>query len=101
MCSVKVKRRKYFGTEGVVLNKSFPRFQQKRNGTSERACSLMVTRALVAPQVLGSTPRGERISQDLTAFVLSVVGDVPVDSEASVVTSSILRICRYSLRRCS
>jgi hypothetical protein len=29
----------------------------------------------------------ERISQDLTAFVHSVVGDVPVDSEASVVTS--------------
>jgi hypothetical protein len=43
----------------------------------------------------------ERISQYLTAFVLSVVGDVPVDSEASVVISSILRICRHSLRRCS
>jgi hypothetical protein len=44
----------------------------------------------------------ERISQNLTALVLSVVGDVPVDSEAPVVdseapvvTSSILRICRY------
>jgi hypothetical protein len=33
----------------------------------------------------------ERISQDLTAIVLSVVGDVPVDSAAFVVTSSILR----------
>jgi hypothetical protein len=43
----------------------------------------------------------EQISQDLTAFVLSVVGDIPVDSEAPVVTSSILRICRYNLRRCS
>jgi hypothetical protein len=43
----------------------------------------------------------ERISQDLTAFVLSVVGDVPVDSEAPVVTSSISRICRHNLRRCS
>jgi hypothetical protein len=43
----------------------------------------------------------ERISQDVTVFVLSVVGDVPVDSEAPVVTSSILRICRHSLRRCS
>jgi hypothetical protein len=32
----------------------------------------------------------ERISQDLTTFVLSVVGDVPVDNEASVVTSSML-----------
>ena len=31
------------------------------------------------------------------AFVLSVVGDVPVDSGAHVVTSSILRICRLSL----
>jgi hypothetical protein len=30
------------------------------------------------------------------AFVLSVVGDVPVDSEAPMVTSSILRICRQS-----
>jgi hypothetical protein len=28
----------------------------------------------------------ERISQDLMAFVLSVVGDVPVDNEAHVVT---------------
>ena len=35
--------------------------------------------------------------QDLTAFVLSVVGDVPVDSEAPTVTSSISRICRLSL----
>jgi hypothetical protein len=34
-------------------------------------------------------------------FVLSVVSDVPVDSETPVVTSSILRICRLSLRRCS
>ena len=31
----------------------------------------------------------------------SVVGDVPVDSEAPVVTSSISRICRLILRRCS
>jgi hypothetical protein len=43
----------------------------------------------------------ERNSQDLTTFVLSAVGDVPVDSEAPVVTTSILRICRHSLRRCS
>ena len=33
--------------------------------------------------------------------VYSVVGDVPVDSEAPVVTSSISRICRPSLRRWS
>jgi hypothetical protein len=37
----------------------------------------------------------DRVSQDLTAFVLSVVGDVPIDSETFVVTSSILRICRF------
>jgi hypothetical protein len=64
----------------------------------------VVTRATVAPQVLGSTgfdSLRERIFQDLTAFVLSVVSDVPVDSEAPVVTSSILRICRLSLRKCS
>ena len=30
-------------------------------------------------------------------FVLSVVGDVPVDSGTPVVTSSISRICRLSL----
>jgi len=31
------------------------------------------------------------------AFVVSVVGDVPVDSRAPMVTSSILRICRLCL----
>jgi hypothetical protein len=68
---------------------------------------LVVTRAPITPQSpdntsdLGFDSPWERISQDLTAFVLSVVGDVPVDSEAPVVTSSILRICRHSLRRCS
>jgi hypothetical protein len=58
-------------------------------------------RAPVALGVLGSTPCGERIFQDLTAFVLSVVGVILVNGEAPVVTSSILRICRHSLRRCS
>jgi hypothetical protein len=33
----------------------------------------------------------------LMAFVISVIGDVPVDREALVVTTSILRICRLSL----
>ena len=33
------------------------------------------------------------------AFVLSVLGDVPVDSGALVVTSSILRICRLSISK--
>jgi hypothetical protein len=37
----------------------------------------------------------------LTTFVLSVVGDFPIDSETPVVTSSVLRICRFNLRRCS
>jgi len=35
------------------------------------------------------------------SVVHSVVGDVPVDSEAPVVTSLISRICWLSLRRCS
>jgi hypothetical protein len=39
----------------------------------------------VAPQVLGSTPRGS----EFLAFVLSVVGDVLVNSETPVVTLSI------------
>jgi hypothetical protein len=53
----------------------------------ERVSSLVVTRAPVAPQVLVRLPV-EGISQDLTAFVLSVVGDVPIDSETHVVTQS-------------
>jgi hypothetical protein len=35
--------------------------------------------------------------QDLVIFVLLVVGDVSIDSEAPVVTSSISRICQLSL----
>ena len=37
--------------------------------------------------------------QDLTGAILSVVGDVSVDNEAPVVTSSISRICRLSLSK--
>jgi hypothetical protein len=37
------------------------------------------------------------IFQDLTGTILSVVDDVLVDNEAYVVTSSILRICWFSL----
>jgi hypothetical protein len=37
----------------------------------------VVTRAPVAPQVLGSTPRESEFLRILTAFVLSVVDDVP------------------------
>lgn len=33
------------------------------------------------------------------SILLSVVGDIPVDSEALVVTSSISRMCRPSFRR--
>jgi hypothetical protein len=43
----------------------------------------------------------ERISQDLMTFVVSVVDDVPVDSETPVVTLSNLRIYRHNLRKCS
>ena len=68
---------------------------------SERACSLVVAAARAAPEVLGSTSVGSELFQDLTALGLSVVGDVSVDSEAPVVTSSISRICRLSTRRCS
>jgi hypothetical protein len=37
--------------------------------------------------------------QDLTGAILSVVGDVSVDSEALAVTSSILKIYRLSLSK--
>jgi hypothetical protein len=53
----------------------------------ERVSSLVVTIAPVAPQVLVRLPV-EGISQDLTAFVLLVVGDVLIDSETHVVTQS-------------
>jgi hypothetical protein len=46
--------------------------------------------------------RRQRDSQDLTAFVLSVVGDVPVDSEAPPVTarlSGFNGVCAFSGRR--
>jgi hypothetical protein len=77
----------------------------------------LVTRVSVAVQVLGLT-RWERIFQDLMAFVLSVVDNVPVecetfqdltafvllvvdnvpvDNETLMVTSSISRIWRLSL----
>jgi len=64
---------------------------------SQRACSLVVAAARAAPEVLGSTSVGSELFQDLTALGLSVVGDVSVDSEAPVVTSSISRICWPSL----
>jgi hypothetical protein len=63
--------------------------------------SLVVTLSLGTTSGPGIDFLWKRISQDVTAFVLSVVCDVSVDSEASVVTLSILRICRHSLQRCS
>jgi len=53
---------------------------------SERACSLIVRRAPVAPDVLDSIPLGANILR-FNGVVHSVVGDVPVDSEAPVMTS--------------
>jgi hypothetical protein len=66
----------------------------------ERACSLGYKSpgSTLCP---GSDSPWERISQDLITFVLPVVDGVSVDSETPVVTSSISRICWYSLRRCS
>jgi hypothetical protein len=60
----------------------------ENDGPGERACSPGSTSGP------GFDSPWERISQDLTAFVLSVVGDVPVDSETPVVYLSILSPAR-------
>ena len=59
---------------------------------------------VVEPAQQGSSPRlgtDARIFldlfQDLTGAIVTVVGNVAVDIEAPVVTSSILRICQLSL----
>ena len=59
---------------------------------------------MVEPIHQGSSPRLStsariflNLFQDLTCAILSVVGDVLVDSETPVVTSSISRISRFSL----
>ena len=63
----------------------------------ERTCSLIVTARGSAPsQVLNSTPVRANIIGFNGHCVLLVVGVVPVDNETSVMTSSILRICRPS-----
>jgi hypothetical protein len=72
--------------------------KQYSMGTCERASSHKSPGSTLGP---GFDSAWERISQDLTVFVLSVVGHVPVDSEVPLVTLSILTICRHSLRRCS
>jgi hypothetical protein len=58
---------------------------------TKRHISLVVTKAL------GLTSRESKFSQDLTTFVLLVVGEVPVDSEMSVLTSSISKgsVCTH------
>ena len=64
--------------------------------------SLVVIKASVASEVLGSTSLGANIL-GFNGVVHSVVDDVPVDSErlCLVATSSISKICRLSLRKCS
>jgi hypothetical protein len=52
----------------------------------------MVTRASITFRVLGLTPYGCEFL-GFNGVVLSVVGDVSVDSEAPMVALSILRIC--------
>ena len=75
----------------------------QRGLSCERECSMVVTRASVAPEVLGSTLYGNEYANILgfNSVVHSVAGDVPVDSEAPVVTLSISRICWLCLRRYS
>lgn len=59
----------------------------------KRACRLVVTRVLVAPQVLGSTLVGTNILR-FNGVVLPMLGDIPVDSDAPMVILPISRICR-------
>jgi hypothetical protein len=73
----------------------------KYKQTAKRVVAPSGYKSLGSNSSLGFDSPRERFFQDLTTFVLSVVGDVPVDSETPVVTSSILRNCRHSLRRCS
>jgi hypothetical protein len=81
----------------IMSDKVFRLHNKIITGMCERAYSLVVIRAPVAPQ--GFDFLWERISQDLTTFVLSVVGDVLVGSDVPVVTSSISRIYQLDLRR--
>jgi len=68
----------------------------------------MIRFLVVEPTHPGSSPRlgtVDRIflelSQDFYGIMFSVVGDVPVDSETHVVTSSISRCAGTVFRRCS
>jgi hypothetical protein len=80
--------------EIVVVNKEV-------TGVERKGLYLSGYKSLGSTSGPGFDSPWERISQDLMAFVLSVVGDVPVDNETYVVTSSILRICQHSLRDAS
>ena len=65
----------------------------------KRACSLVViTVSVVLKSWVGLLVRANFL--EFNSIVLSVVGNVHVDSKATVVTSSILRIYWLSLGRC-
>jgi len=57
--------------------------------------SLIVTRASVAPQFLGLMSR-EIEFLEFKGIAFAVVGDIPADSEAPVVTLSISKICQLN-----
>jgi hypothetical protein len=65
-------------------------------GKCESVRSLLVTRSSIASQVLGLTP----CESEFFRTLLSVVGDIAID-ETPVMTSSISRICRFNLQKCS
>ena len=76
--------------------------------TCKQSLALVVRSLVVEPAHPGSSPRlGMGVCiyldlfQDLSGAMLSVVGDVPVNSEAPVVTSSTSRSAGSVLQRCS
>ena len=52
---------------------------------------------MIRPRLCTRAPIFLNLFQNLTVAILLVIGDVPIDCEASVVTSPILRICQLSL----
>ena len=59
----------------------------------DQTASLVIIKVLVVPQGLGLTFCEGKKNLGFNSVVLLVVGDVPVDGEAHVMTSSISRIC--------
>ena len=57
----------------------------------------MVTKVSVSAQVPSSSSHGNKFL-GFNGVMLSVVGDVSIDSEMFVVTSSISRICQLDLQ---